>query len=201
MYLYGAGGHAKVIMDVLKENGIELTGIIDDNPHIREWMGYPVLSYDPKRMFPILISVGNNSIRKNIAEQLYKKNAVFGTAISIHAIVSPYAKIGEGSVIMQGSILQSCCQTGKHCIVNTGAAIDHECILEDYVHVSPHATLCGNVQVGEGSWIGAGAVIAPGIKIGKRTVIGSGSVVCKDMPDGVTAYGSPCRIIKNNSQL
>ena len=130
MYLYGAGGHAKVIMDILKENSTELTGIIDDNPHIQEWMEYHVLSYDPKRMFPILISIGNNSIRKNIAEQLYKKNAVFGTVISIHAIVSPYAKIGEGSVVMQGSILQSCCQTGKHCIVNTGAAIDHECILE-----------------------------------------------------------------------
>ena len=150
MYLYGAGGHAKVIMDILKENSTELTGIIDDNPHIQEWMEYHVLSYDPKRMFPILISIGNNSIRKNIAEQLYKKNAVFGTVISIHAIVSPYTKIGEGSVVMQGSILQSCCQTGKHCIVNTGAAIDHECILEDYVHVSPHATLCGNVEVGEG---------------------------------------------------
>lgn len=91
-------------------------------------------------------------------------------------------------------------QTGKHCIVNTGAAIDHECILEDYVHVSPHATLCGNVEVGEGSWIGAGAVINPGVKIGKWTIIGSGSVVCKDIPDGVTACGSPCRIIKNNPQ-
>ena len=95
MYLYGASCHAKVIMDILKENSTELTGIIDDNPHIQEWMEYHVLSYDPKRMFPILISIGNNSIRKNIAEQLYKKNAVFGTVISIHAIVSPYTKIGE----------------------------------------------------------------------------------------------------------
>ena len=81
MYLYGAGGHAKVIMDILKENSTDLTGIIDDNPHIQEWMEYHVLSYDPKRMFPILISIGNNSIRKNIAEQLYKKNAVFGTVM------------------------------------------------------------------------------------------------------------------------
>ena len=107
MYLYGAGGHAKVIMDILKENSTELTGIIDDNPHIQEWMEYHVLSYDPKRMFPILISIGNNSIRKNIAEQLYKKNAVFGTVISIHAIVSPYTKIGEGSVAKQVNIALS----------------------------------------------------------------------------------------------
>lgn len=126
---------------------------------------------------------------------MYKKRCIrYGHLYPCHCL--PLCKIGEGSVVMQGSILQSCCQTGKHCIVNTGAAIDHECILEDYVHVSPHATLCGNVEVGEGSWIGAGAVINPGVKIGKWTIIGSGSVVCKDIPDGVTACGSPCRIIK-----
>ena len=85
--------------------------------------------------------------------------------------------------------------------MNTGAAIDHECVLEDYVHVSPHATLCGNVHVGEGTWIGAGSVINPGVRIGKWTIIGSGSVVCKDIPDGVVAYGSPCRIMKKNTQL
>ena len=93
MYLYGAGGHAKVIMDILKENSTELTGIIDDNPHIQEWMEYHVLSYDPKRMFPILISIGNNSIRKNIAEQLYKKNAVFGTVKQVNIALSTLAPL------------------------------------------------------------------------------------------------------------
>lgn len=88
MYLYGAGGHAKVIMDILKENSTELTGIIDDNPHIQEWMEYHVLSYDPKRMFPILISIGNNSIRKNIAEQLYKKT-LYSVRSSLSMPLSP----------------------------------------------------------------------------------------------------------------
>ncbi len=135
MYLYGTDRHAKVIMDILKENSTELTGIIYDNPHIQEWMEYHVLSYDPKRMFPILISIGNNSIRKNIAEQLYKKKRCirYGGFISIHAIVSPgIQKESEKAVLSckEGVVLQSCCQTGKHCIVaNTGAFIDHECIL------------------------------------------------------------------------
>ena len=105
MYLYGAGGHAKVIMDILKENSTELTGIIDDNPHIQEWMEYHVLSYDPKRMFPILISIGNNSIRKNIAEQLYKKKAGIGKVIYNHCIDPPHKKIREGKVGMEGSIM------------------------------------------------------------------------------------------------
>ena len=80
--------------------------------------------------------------------------------------------------------------------MNTGASIDHECILGDYVHVSPHATLCGDVQVGEGSWIGAGAVVIPGVRIGKWCVIGAGSVVLHDVPDGVVAVGNPCKIVK-----
>ena len=64
------------------------------------------------------------------------------------------------------------------------------------MHLSPHSTLCGNVTVGEGAWIGAGSVILPGIKIGKWSIVGAGSVVCKDIPDGVLAVGNRCRVIK-----
>lgn len=201
MYLFGAGGHAKVILDLLKENDIELSGIIDDNPHLQEWMGYPVLSSNIEQLSPVLISIGSNNVRKRIADLLYQKGASFGTVVSTHALVSPYATIGEGSVVMHGGIVQSCCRIGKHNIVNTGASIDHDCILDDYVHISPHATLCGNVQVGEGSWIGAGSVINPGVIIGKWSIIGSGSVVCKDIPDGVVAYGTPCKVIKDSELL
>ncbi|MFK1918720.1 DapH/DapD/GlmU-related protein, partial [Bacteroides fragilis] len=98
---------------------------------------------------------------------------------------------------MQGSIIQVCAQVGRHCIINTGASVDHECVIEDYVHISPHSTLCGNVSVGEGSWIGAGTTIIPGVKIGKWSVIGAGSVVTKDIPDHVLAVGNRCKIIKS----
>ena len=98
---------------------------------------------------------------------------------------------------MQGAIIQSYACIGKHCIINTGASVDHDCVIEDYVHVSPHCTLCGNVSIGEGTWIGAGSVIIPGVKVGKWSVIGAGSVVIKDIPDNVVAVGYRCRIIKS----
>ena len=97
---------------------------------------------------------------------------------------------------MQGAIIQSCASIGKHCIINTGASVDHDCKIEDFVHVSPHATLCGDVNVGEGTWIGAGATIIQGKKIGKWSVIGAGSVVVNDIPDNVLAFGNPCKVIK-----
>ena len=192
MYLYGASGHAKVIMDILEANQIKIEGLIDDNPEVNELLGYPVF-HQCNDLSPLIISIGNNQIRKKIAEKL---DVEFGTAIHPSAIVSPKATVDVGSVVMQGAIIQSCAQIGKHCIINTGASVDHECIIGDYVHISPHATLCGNVHVGEGSWVAAGSVVLPGVKIGKWSVIGAGSVVAKDIPDRVLAVGNRCKVLK-----
>lgn len=197
MYLYGAGGHAKVIIDILNAMNIEVSGVIDDSPAVREFMGIDVLKGWRKGCTPVIISIGNNGVRRQIAERLTAAGVDFGLAVHPSAIVSPHAVVGEGSVVMQGSILQSCCKVGRHCIVNTGASIDHDCAIGDYAHIAPHATLCGNVNVGEGTWIGAGSVVIPGVRIGRWSVVGAGSVVCRDIPDGVVAYGSPCRVVRN----
>lgn len=192
MYLYGASGHAMVIMDILKANGISIEGLVDDNPERNDLLGFPVF-HGKLDASPLIISIGNNKIRKKIAESY---SAEFGTAVHPSAIVSEYAQIGEGTVVMQGAIIQTCAKVGKHCIINTGASVDHECQIDDYVHISPHATLCGNVHVGEGTWIGAGTTVIQGVKIGKWCMIGAGSVVTKDIPDGVLAVGNRCKIIK-----
>ncbi len=193
MYLYGASGHAMVIMDILEANGIPVEGLIDDNPDINELLGLPVY-HGKTDAEELIISIGSNRIRKMLAQKLHAR---YLTAIHPTAVISPRAHVAEGTVVMHGAIVQSGVDIGCHCIINTGASIDHECQLGDYVHISPHATLCGNVSVGEGTWIGAGTTIIQGVKIGKWSVIGAGSVVIKDVPDGVLAVGSPCRIIKN----
>ena len=193
MYLYGASGHAKVIMDILRANNESIDALFDDNEALSDLMGYPVRRSSEVKG-PLIISIGSNEIRKKIAEML---DVEFGTAIHPSAIVSPDATIDKGTVVMQGAIIQSCAHIGKHCIVNTGVSVDHECIVEDYVHVSPHATLCGNVHVGEGTWIGAGSVVIQGITIGKGCIIGAGSVVTKDIPDNVLAVGNRCKVIRN----
>ena len=192
MYLYGASGHAKVIIDILRANQIEINGLVDDNPNVQELLGISVL-HQSNGLSPFIISLGHTQIRKTIAEQL---KTSFGKAIHPSAIISPNSLIDEGTVVMQGAIVQSCATIGKHCIINTGASVDHECVIEDYVHISPHATLCGNVHVGEGSWVAAGSVVLPGVKIGKWSVIGAGSVVAKDIPDGVLAVCNRCRVLK-----
>jgi sugar O-acyltransferase (sialic acid O-acetyltransferase NeuD family) len=196
VYLYGAGGHAKVVLDILESNHTVVSGIFDDNPDIREFMGIPV---SHSGVFsPLIVSVGNNIIRKAIVDKLTDVeyiSAVFARSVT----KSNYATVDEGTIVMQGVIIQSSVNIGKHSIINTGALIDHDCVIRDYVHIAPGAILCGNVQVGEGSFIGAGATIMPGIKIGKWSIVGAGSVVIKDIPDHVTAVGSPCKIIKQHN--
>lgn len=191
MYLYGASGHGKVIKEILEANGVKVEGFIDDNEYLNHFAGLPVF-HSAEGLTSVIVSIGNNRIRKMIVEQL---NCDFGTAIHPNAIVSPSAKIGAGSVVMAGAIINADAVIGKHCIVNTGATIDHDVVLEDYVHVAPGANVSGATKVGEGTWLGVGSCVIQCLNIGKNCMIGAGSVVVKDIPDCVTAYGNPCRVI------
>lgn len=202
MYLYGAGGHSKVITDILNSLGVEVKGVFDDLPSgaklktmaidsgVRvQGDSFPVLDA------PLIISVGDNQRRAEL-DLMLRNNAIYGRAIHGATIISPKASIDAGTVILQGAIVQSAAQVGKHVLINTAASIDHDNEIGDFAHISPHATLCGHVKVGKGTHVGAGAVVIPSIRIGKWCTIGAGTVVIRDIPDYATAVGNPARIIK-----
>lgn len=197
MYLYGASGHAKVIVDILKSQHVGISGLFDDNRELKFLMNFPVKAFSSDLLSneELIISIGNNTIRKKIVDSL-SDQIRYGTAFASTAQISEFADIDAGTVVMQGAIIQAGTKTGKHCIINTHASVDHDCRISDYVHISPHACLCGGVTVGEGTHIGAGAVVIPGIRIGRWSVIGAGSVVIRDVPDGVTVVGNPARPIR-----
>lgn len=202
MILYGASGHAKVIIDILEAMGEKVDCLIDDYSKVSSLQGYPVYnSLSDSAPASFIVSIGDNLTRRKIVERLSESREScisFTTAVHPSAIVSPKADIGAGSVVMQGAVIQTEAKIGKHCIVNTASSIDHECFLGDFVHVSPHATLCGNVHVGEGSWIGAGAVVVPGVRIGRWAVVGAGSVITSDVPDFALVFGNRGPVIKEN---
>jgi acetyltransferase EpsM len=201
MILYGASGHAKVIMEILEACGDTVTALWDDaeKPAMRGLqVQQPQLS-DTVAGTAMIISVGNNRIRKKIAARL-EGLFLFEQAIHPRSIVSGTAATGEGTVIMAGATINADSSIGRHCIINTNAVVDHDCVLEDYVHISPNATLCGNVTVGEGTHIGAGATVIQGVRIGSWCTIGAGAVVIRDIPDGVTAVGNPTYILNKVNQ-
>ena len=198
MILYGASGHAKVIIDILNKNKINISTIIDDNKDLKNVLELKVSPINKITINEsVLISIGNNKTRKLISEKL---NAIsYGKAIHPNTTIDNTSIIQEGTVVMANTVINSSVNIGKHCIINTNAVIEHDCVIENYVHISPSATLCGNVTVGEGTHIGAGAIVIPNIKIGKWCTIGAGSVVIKDIPDHTTVVGNPARIVKKNT--
>ncbi|MGV8092847.1 MAG: acetyltransferase [Mangrovibacterium sp.] len=199
MFLYGASGHAKVIIDSLIASDVIVGGLFDDNPDIKALLNFPVFGSFDKGVLgenSLIISVGLNNIRKKIVDRL-PGDIKYGRAIHPTAIISEYATIGDGSVVMQGAIVQSCSNIGNHSIINTAVSVDHDCIIENFVHISPKATLCGGVSVGEGSQVGAGAVVIPGIKIGHWSLVAAGAVVLRDVPDNVLMLGNPARVVKS----
>ena len=197
MLICGAGGHAKVIFDILNSQGVEVQAFVGKNESISEFMGIPVeANYDPAK-YPessLIIGTGDNQLRKKIALEVTHE---ISTVIEESASVSKHAHIGSGTVIFHQSVVQAGTRLGNHVIINSSASVDHDCVLEDFVHVSPNATLCGGVTVGEGTLVGAGAVIIPNTKIGKWSVIGAGAVVVEDIPDHCVVMGNPAKVVKN----
>jgi sugar O-acyltransferase (sialic acid O-acetyltransferase NeuD family) len=200
MIIYGASGHAKVILDILNQCGIKQFQFIDDVLK-EDWFYGEVMSPDKIDFLsePLgIIAIGSNKQRKNIS---LKYNINYQRVIHPQSILAiPHSFIGLGTVIMAGVVVNPEVRIGKHVILNTSCSIDHECILEDFVHVSPNATLCGKVFVSEGAHIGAGAVVIQGIKIGKWCTIGAGSVVIRDVPDFATVVGNPARVLRIESE-
>lgn len=196
--VYGQGGHSKVIQMMLNDSVDQQIGLIadDDQAKVNEQATVKIVLADKlqnyqKEYDSLIIAIGNNEIRKKVAEKY--KDMQFATLIAATAEVAEDALIGEGTVVMANAVVHPEAQVGKHCIINTSAIVEHDCRIGDYSHISPAAVLTGNVQVGSGVHIGANATILPGISIGDDVVIGAGAVVTKDVPVASVMAGNPAR--------
>lgn len=193
VYLYGASGHAKVVMDIVRKAYMDVPCLIDDDPKVNELAGLKVV-HSAEGLSPIIVTIGDCQIRRKIVEKLGEMEYL--TVVHPSAVKADSVKFGHGTVVMAGAILNPYVSVGNHCIINTSASIDHDCIIHDFVHIAPHCTLCGEVEVGEGTWVGASSTVIQGIHIGKNCFIGAGSVVVKDIPDCCLCYGNPARVVK-----
>ena len=204
---FGAGGHATVVIDILRSiQGYAIVGLLDARSEL--WrttvLGVEVLGDDSlmaelkqrgiEHAFIGVGTVGDAQPRR----QLYEKVVGFGFQIvpEIHAaaVVSVSAQIGVGPMIMAGAIVNANAVIGDNVIVNTGAIVEHDCVIGDHTHIATGARLAGSVHVGPGSHIGIGAVVRQEIKIGEGAIVGAGAVVVRDVPPGTTVIGVPARI-------
>lgn len=205
---FGAGGHARVIIEILQLNPqLELIGLLDPNLelHGKLMLGVPILGNDSllpdltkqglSHFFVGLGGVGNTNPRRRLYEMASIHNLLPWNAIHPSVVISPSAQIGPGFSAMANSVVNACATIGANGILNTGAIIEHDCVIGNHVHIATGARLTSTVRVGNGVHIGAGAVIRQCISIGENAVIGAGAVVVKDVPANVTVVGVPARIL------
>ena len=195
-YLYGAGGHSKVVLDAMKVAQIDCAGFIDDKDN-SVWLGLPVFKVDSLTKVEancLHIAIGGCKARENIAEKL--TNTKFFNVVHPAAIVAKSAQIGLGTFLAANSIVAAGARVGNHCIINHAAVVDHDCIVSDFCHISPQSCLGGGVKLGKGVLIGAGAIVLPNIIIADYAIFGAGAVVIKNVAARVTVVGNPAKLIK-----
>jgi len=194
--IIGAGGHSKVIIDIIRELGnYNIIGIYDDNK-TGYFSGIKIIGKIAEinnTTDYFIIGIGNDKIRKKIAEEYNQLK--WATLIHPKTIISKTSTIKDGTVICAGAIIQTEVEIGKHCIINTNCSIDHESIIGNYCSICPSSTICGQVKINESSFIGANSTIIQTIEIGKECIIGAGTVVIRNIPNNSKAVGNPAKII------
>ena len=202
--IYGASGHGRVIADIVELNGNRVLGFVDDNSDLwnTRFNGYPVLggrdfllrnSFGRTRF---IVAVGDNETRKSIVIHLTALGLSFDSAIHPSACIAKDVQISLGTVVMANVVVNPGSKIGAHSILNTACSVDHDCILHDFVHLSPGVHTGGGVTIGELSWIGIGAAISNNVTIGMRVIVGAGAVVIRDVEDSFVMVGNPARFLK-----
>ena len=203
LVVFGAGGHAKVVIDIIEQQGdYEIAGLLDDDPKHRgkRFFGYPVLGTRAElpallstQLCHAIVTIGDNASRAAVAAHFDQHGWRFASAVHPRASIGRGVTIGPGSVVMAGCVVNADAYLGAQVIVNTGATVDHDCRIEDAVHIAPGCHLCGGVSVGPGSFLGAGSTVTPGVRIGRKVIVGAGSTVIRDVADEARVSGVPAR--------
>lgn len=208
--IVGAGGHGKVVLDILREAGKHNPiGFIDADTTLSGTRvgGLPVFGpanqlpkLRAKKITAAIIAIGDNRARQTYAVMLSEHNFELINAIHPTASVSRSAVVGRNIVIAAQAVICAEAKIGDSAIINTAAVVDHECEIFPGAHVCPTAALAGRVRIGEAAFIGIGAKIIPCVTVGQHAIIGAGAVVISDVPDDATAVGVPARIIKTTAR-
>lgn len=195
LLLVGAGGHARACIDVIEQEGrFVIIGLIGQSHEVGSTvLGYSVLGTDAdfsvlhKKSANALITVGQiktPEVRQKLFEQLKIVGYVFPTIVSPHACVSKHARLGEGTIVMHGAIVNASAVVGRNGIVNSQALIEHDVVVADHCHIATAAAINSGVQIGVGTFIGSNSSVRQGVKIGANCVVGMGQRVLADCADG-----------------
>ena len=201
LIIIGASGHGKVVADIaLKMNKWKEIAFLDDDEQLKSALGFDVIgkSQDVINYIDnsdIVVGIGKNEIRQKIQSEIEGMGACIPVLIHPNAVIAEEVEFGAGAVVMAGVVINCSTSIGKGCIINTSASVDHDNVIEDFVHVSPGVRLAGTVNVGYKTWIGMGSLITNNVSIISNSIVGAGSIVLKNINESGKYVGSPVRKI------
>ena len=201
LIIIGASGHGKVIADIaIKMNKWQSIAFLDDDESIKTSMGLEVIgrtadAFTYKDEADFFVAIGSNTTREKIQEKLIEQGINVICLIHPSAVIGTNVEIGFGSVVMAGVVINSSSRIGNGCIINTSSSLDHDNMIEDYVHISPGVRTAGSVSIGKGTWLGIGSVVSNNVNMCSGCKVGAGAVVVKDITKPGTYVGVPVRKI------
>jgi len=215
VFILGAGGHCKMVLDALRSQAEKACGFFQPKDHVcldrapmrSEIMGVAIQEESDENIARLIeqgyegfVAVGENRLRQKLLRRIKDLGAPIATIISSHAIVSNWAKVGSGSVVMPGAILGADVEVGEGCIINTASSVDHDGYVGNFAHLCPGTRLAGKVKIGEGAFLGTGCSVIPERTIGNWTLLAAGAVVITDIPDSARWAGCPAKPMKTTKQ-
>lgn len=211
LIILGAGGHARVLLSLIQAAGLNVLGVCAPElveQGIDSWRGVPVLNLtdDNLAAFPpedvaLVNGVGNQAGRQALFEKFKAQGYYFPVLTHPHTCIDPTVKLGEGTQVMAGAVIQVDTCIGNNVIINTQASVDHDCIIEDHVHIAPGAVLCGHVHVKKGAFIASGASVVIGIQIGAYAIAGAGVSIVRDVEAGCIMLPASVRTIAKGDRI
>jgi sugar O-acyltransferase (sialic acid O-acetyltransferase NeuD family) len=199
LLIIGASGHGKVVADIaLKMNRWKYIAFLDDDATKKAVIGLEVIgntldAFTCIGKSDIFVAIGNNFMRENFQEKLETEGANIPVLVHPNAIIGRQVELGNGTVVMAGVVINCCTKIGKGCIINTGATLDHDNDIEDYVHISPGVHAAGAVKIGKRTWLGVGSIVSNNVNVTNDCMIGAGAVVIKDITEPGTYIGVPAK--------
>lgn len=206
LLIWGAGGHAKVLLDLAASQFADIALVNDAAVSPTSLLGYPVFpnldTLIQARGIPaaFIVGIGNNKARARCFEQASQQGISPALLIHSSAVVSRYAVVSAGSVVMPRAVINAAARVGHNCIINTAAIVEHDCQIGDHVHLSPGAIAGGGAVVDDFSHIGIGAVLLPLARVGNDSVVGAGAVVLRTVASYITVAGVPARALGSENQ-
>jgi sugar O-acyltransferase (sialic acid O-acetyltransferase NeuD family) len=198
--ILGASGHGKVVAEIVELNGYQHITFFDDRwpslSSVEHWdvSGDTAALLSTAREYDVVVvAIGHNETRCAKQRELSDAGANFDVLAHPSAIISKYANIKEGTVVMANAVVNPFSHVGANCIINSSSIVEHDCKLADGVHISPNASLAGGVEIGENSWIGIGSQVKQLVVVGRDVTVGAGTTVINHVPDFSTVVGSPAK--------